>query len=367
MTRNRFDLILTNLHLNDNTLIPKDNKDKLYKLKPLIDYLNEKFQLVYHGTNQLSIDESMILFKGRSTLKQYNPMKPIKRGYKLWCLADQKGYIKKFQVYQGKDEQLENEFKDCGLGERIENSLACGTIRAHRKGIPILHDDSKLARGSTDYKITDSGIGVFKWKDTKSVLLASNYHGTEKTTVLRKNKQGVSTEIPCPQIIKDYNNYMGGVDHADQLRVTYGVDRRSKKWWHRLFWGMIDILFVNAYIIYKDLNGQMTLLEFRRIVVQGLINKKEQPTPVRGLFQRKPKENKGQINRPRGKNWSVPNDVRFGNRGIHWIKYLDERGRCEVCSMNQIQSRPRSKCTHCGIFLCSNEKKNCFNIFHDIK
>ncbi|XP_008189411.1 piggyBac transposable element-derived protein 3-like, partial [Acyrthosiphon pisum] len=283
------------------TMIRNHNNDKLYKLKPT-------------ETNQLSIDESMILFKGRSTLKQYNPMKFIKRGYKLWCLADQKGYIKKFQVYQGKDEQLENEFKDCGLGERIENSLACGTIRAHRKGIPIIHDDSKLARGSTDYKITDSGIEVFKWKDTKSVLLASNYHGTEKTTVLRKNKQGVSTEIPCPQIIKDYNNYMG-VDHADQLRVTYGVDRRSKKWWHRLFWGMIDILFVNAYIIYKDLNGPMKLLEFRHIVVQGLINKKEQPTPVRGLFQRKPKENKGQINKRRGKNWSVPNDWERAGEG----------------------------------------------------
>jgi len=52
---------------------------------------------------------------------------------------------------------------------------------------------------------------------------------------------------------------MGGEDHADQLRVTYGVDRRSKKWWHRLFWGMIVILFVNAYIIYKDLNGPMTI------------------------------------------------------------------------------------------------------------
>jgi len=61
----------------------------------------------------------------------------------------------------------------------------------------------------------------------------------------------------------------------------------------------------------------MTLLQFRRIVVQGLINKKEQPTPVRGLLQRKPKENKGQINKRRGKNWSVPNDVRFGNRGLH--------------------------------------------------
>lgn len=124
---------------------------------------------------------------------------------------------------------------------------------------------------------------------------------------------------------------------------------------------MIDILFVNAYIIYKDMNGLITLLEFRRTVVQGLINKKELPTPVGGLFQRKPKQNKGEIiNKRRGKKWSVSNDVRFGNRGIHWIKYVDERGRCEVCSMNQIQSRPRSKCMHCGIFLCSNEKKKLF-------
>lgn len=123
MTRNRFDLILTNFHLNDNTLIPNNNKDKLFKLRPLINYLNEKFQLVYNGTNQLSIDESMILFKGRSTLKQYNPMKPIKRGYNLWCLADQKGYIKQFQIYQGKDEQMENEFKEFGLGERVVLSL----------------------------------------------------------------------------------------------------------------------------------------------------------------------------------------------------------------------------------------------------
>lgn len=69
---------------------------------------------------------------------------------------------------------------------KIENNLACGTIRVHRKGIPILHDDSKLPRGSSDYKTTDSGIGDFKWKDTKSVLLASNYHGTEKNHCFKK-------------------------------------------------------------------------------------------------------------------------------------------------------------------------------------
>lgn len=101
-------------------------------------------------------------------------------------------------------------------------------------------------------------------------------------------------------------------------------------------------------------------MKFRRIVVQGLINKKELPTPVRGLFQKKMKENKSANNKRRGEKWSVPNDVRFGNRGVHWTKYVDERGRCEVCSMNKIQSKPRSKCTHCNVYLCSNEKKKLF-------
>ena len=34
------------------------------------------YMKLYNVSRQVSIDESMILFKGRSSLKQYNPMKP---------------------------------------------------------------------------------------------------------------------------------------------------------------------------------------------------------------------------------------------------------------------------------------------------
>jgi hypothetical protein len=44
----------------------------------------------------------MVRFKGRSSLKQYNPMKPVKREYKLWCRADMSGYIYECDVYQSK-------------------------------------------------------------------------------------------------------------------------------------------------------------------------------------------------------------------------------------------------------------------------
>lgn len=93
MSRDRLDIVMSNIHVNNNHLMPVNNKDKLYKLRPMIDTLNNRFDSVYWGSCELSVDESMILFKGRSSIKQYNPMKPIKRGYKLWCLGDQSGYI----------------------------------------------------------------------------------------------------------------------------------------------------------------------------------------------------------------------------------------------------------------------------------
>lgn len=64
----------------------EDGYDRLVKLHPLIDKLNKKFQEEYLPSPHQTIDESMIAFKGRSSMKQYLPMKPTKRGYKVWCL-----------------------------------------------------------------------------------------------------------------------------------------------------------------------------------------------------------------------------------------------------------------------------------------
>lgn len=50
-----------------------------------------------------SIDESMTKFKGRSVLKQYLPLKPIKRGIKIWQRCDSlTGYVYDMNIYSGK-------------------------------------------------------------------------------------------------------------------------------------------------------------------------------------------------------------------------------------------------------------------------
>ena len=45
----------------------------------------------------------MIPFKGRSSMKQYMPKKPVKRGFKIWMRADAvNGYVSELDVYVGK-------------------------------------------------------------------------------------------------------------------------------------------------------------------------------------------------------------------------------------------------------------------------
>lgn len=80
---------------------------------------------------------------------------------------------------------------------KVEDSLACGTIRPNRKSLPALADDTKAQRGTFDYRIPNLGIGIYKWKDTKSVHFASNYHGSEITTVSQKDKTGKKMTFPA--------------------------------------------------------------------------------------------------------------------------------------------------------------------------
>ena len=64
----------------DNEAVPNNNNDKHYKVRPLISAMNANYVNLYNVSQSLSIDESMILFKGRHSIKQYCPKKAYKTG-----------------------------------------------------------------------------------------------------------------------------------------------------------------------------------------------------------------------------------------------------------------------------------------------
>lgn len=150
-----------------------------YKVRPFISELKTNFKKCLNPHRCIAIDESMIKFKGRSTLKQYMPKKPIKRGYKIWALADSEGYLFDFDIYTGKTkdyvekrlrgkvvlrlvEGLEhkehclsfnNYFNTYNLLKELKDKgiNACGTVMANRKNLPKLKDDKQLKQGDYDY------------------------------------------------------------------------------------------------------------------------------------------------------------------------------------------------------------------------
>ena len=118
ISRNRFHEIHRYLHFADNsTLSPPGSPDydRLGKVRPVAEMLSDRVAAVYEPGRDISIDEAMIPFKGRSTLKQYMPLKPVRRGIKVWTKAEaSSGYVSAFQVYTGK----QGGTVETGLGQR---------------------------------------------------------------------------------------------------------------------------------------------------------------------------------------------------------------------------------------------------------
>ena len=123
MSRSRFRSILTHLHLHDNSAAPERGTpgfDKLYKIRPLLDRIRSNSQAAYQPHQQVAVDEAMVLFKGRNSLKLYMPLKPVKRGYKCWCACDSvNGYMYNVDVYTGAGEGSNED----GLGAAVVQKL----------------------------------------------------------------------------------------------------------------------------------------------------------------------------------------------------------------------------------------------------
>lgn len=129
ISRSRFLDLSRYLHFADNSSIPPPGTpgyNKLGKIEPIINRLVERFKIMYNHHRDVAVDEAMIPFKGRSTMKQYMPMKPTQRGFKVLVLADSHtGYISRLQVYTGKNAETST---NDGLGATVVKYL-CSDLK----------------------------------------------------------------------------------------------------------------------------------------------------------------------------------------------------------------------------------------------
>ena len=91
---------------------------------------------------------------------------------------------------------------------------------------------------------------VFQFTDKRDVycLLTIYRTGTNILNRRRKRGRGGCESLECPEIINDCNRFMGGVDTADQYYVYYAVGCKGLKWWRRVFYHLLEMAIINAYV-----------------------------------------------------------------------------------------------------------------------
>ena len=77
---------------------PKFPDDPLAKIRLLIDHLNDVMEEMYTPGQKLSLDESMMLCRGRLIFRQYIKNKRHKYGIKFYELCTHDGLVLKVEV-----------------------------------------------------------------------------------------------------------------------------------------------------------------------------------------------------------------------------------------------------------------------------
>ena len=301
ISRDRWMLIMEFLHFADNSQ-PQHN-DKLAKIRPLITFMNNRFQEVYVPDQNISIDEELIAWRGRLQFRQYIPSKRARFGIKIFALCETSGYMTNFIVYTGKDNntfpqdlikevgksgavvvKLMEPYLDKGYHLYIDNwytslelakhlqakqTRICGTIRKNRKGLPKRIINKKVSKGEFVHRSTNDGILFVKLEDTKTVHFLSNIHSAEVIATGKRDRQGHL--IKKLGLVHQYNRHMGGVDRNDEMMSFYTAARKTLKWYKKLATHVIEEGLLNAYILYKKNGGKKLHTDFLVLALEGML------------------------------------------------------------------------------------------------
>jgi hypothetical protein len=99
MSRRRFLKITKYLHFYNDGIIK--SRETLDKLAPIVKFFNDKFKELYVLEEHISIDESLMKFKGRMKHKVFNPSKRARFGIKFYKLCESaSGYCHSLKYMQ---------------------------------------------------------------------------------------------------------------------------------------------------------------------------------------------------------------------------------------------------------------------------
>ena len=277
--------------------------------------MNERFlkNTVYNEL-RFDVDESMIPYFGRHPTKQSMRNKPVRFGFKMYCLNQPSGYLIYCDPYQGKGSG-HHEFSGFGLSGgtvlylvnkllvkgiiymdnffssiKLFNELtkmgfgAVGTFRNRRINDLPSHLLHNAPRGTFNCFTKENEAGhsvmVTEVVDNSIVIIGSNVIQSQPLEELQRfsKVERKKVTIRFPSILLDYNSFMGGTDKMDQFISGYRVSIRRKKFYMSLFNWLISVTIYNSWILYKKSDqNEFDFLQFSRQIAAKCLAHSNRP------------------------------------------------------------------------------------------
>lgn len=160
-------------------------------------------------------------------------------------------------------------------------------------------------------------------------------------------------EISRPFAVQEYNKFMGGIDMMDRMIAHYPHGFKNRKWYFRIFFHLLNMSIVNSWILYRKINENTPLLNFKASIVWtmlelGKANKRGKKSS--NDLKTTPKKKKPKK--------STPPELRYD--GVDHYPQKKENGQASRCYDAMCNSRTRYICEKCHCAVCPE----CMKSFH---
>ncbi|UYV83427.1 hypothetical protein LAZ67_23000974, partial [Cordylochernes scorpioides] len=303
MSQDCFLFLLRCLRFDDITTRKERKKlDKLAPIREFVEAFVYNCKKLYTPGEYNTIDEKLIPFRGSFSFGLHVRSLRWNLRFHLQAPMTLDIHTLNFDIYAGKRDEKESSDKGQAYDvvfRLLERSklldkgyhLICdnfytsvemandlykrhthltGTLRRNRKYLPEGIKVKRIGVGERIYRYKEP-VMLLSWREKKSqtspVLLLSTYAGA--STQLEKTSSGKEKNLP--EIVKHYNSGKGGVDLCDQMMNMYQDERKSLKWWRKVFISMIHRTLLNAYIIYRqNTDKPLDRYDFQKVLITEL-------------------------------------------------------------------------------------------------
>ena len=140
---------------------------------------------------------------------------------------------------------MDNFYNSHSLAKQLldKQTYYTGTLRANRKSNCGDVVNTKLKPGDLITKCDElNEITMCKWRDKREVtFISTEYSATMQEIENRRGQKKIK-----PEAIIQYNKFMSGVDHKDQMLAHKACDRKTIRWYKKLGLHTLQIFLLNA-------------------------------------------------------------------------------------------------------------------------